>query len=106
MEKDTDTKTGKDCIEDGAGLCLSTIRQRLKILSSQNPGMSFKVDGGRRHVLIRAMRAEQGRQVTQATLKLSPTEAQRLIEQPEGSCRRDLVSQFAGQNLHLKGGSV
>lgn len=100
-EKDKDSKTGEDCIGDGESLCLRTIRQRLKSLSAQNPGLSFKVDGGRRHVLIRAMRAEQGRQVTQATLRIAANEAQSLIEQPARACKNDLVSRFASQNLRL-----
>lgn len=106
-DTDTDTKpqTPKDCIEDGAGLCLKTLRERLRSVSTQNPGVSFKVDGRGRQVLIRAMRAEHGSQVTAATVKLSASDAQRLIQQPEGNCQSDLISWFASQGVHLNGGS-
>lgn len=100
--KDTKPQTHEDCIGDDARLCLKTVRERLKSVSAHNPGVSFKVDGRGSQIFIRAMRAEQGSQVTAATLKLSRSEAQRLVEQSPAACANALVARFASQNLQLK----
>lgn len=80
---------------------LATLRQHLRPVSRLNPGMSFKVDTRGLKVFVRAMKSENGRQITAATIKLSESEARSLADRPADDCQKDLMARFNSQNLHL-----
>ena len=99
--KDTDTKTPKDCIGVQQSVCLSNLRHKLRQVSEKNFGVSFKVDQRGGYIFVRAMGAEQGSQVTLASLKFTPEQAQRVISQPDPVAQQQIVALFAQQNVAL-----